>query len=104
MAAEQPTLDAATFPDAGLLARSRYLVQTAPTKAARRLAALRAGLDDGSPDRGRFADRAQDRLEVVALEAALDEGARCSSCGRELSDPRSVVRGVGPECSRKLRA
>lgn len=104
MTAEQPRLDPVTFPDASALARARYALDASPTKAARRLAAIRTRLEAGSPDRGRFADRAQERLEVVALETAFDEAARCSSCGRQLTDPTSVVRGVGPECARKARA
>ncbi|AYJ74809.1 MULTISPECIES: DUF6011 domain-containing protein [Thermus] len=27
--------------------------------------------------------------------------ARCSVCGRELKDPRSIARGIGPVCARK---
>jgi hypothetical protein len=35
------------------------------------------------------------------LEALLVEAGRCHRCGRLLTDPVSVERGVGPECVKK---
>lgn len=32
------------------------------------------------------------------LEDALTRAGRCRRCGRDLSDPISVKRGVGPDC------
>jgi hypothetical protein len=46
---------------------------------------------------GRFEGRAWVR---VALERLTDAHRlhRCRDCGRELSDPESVARGIGPDC------
>lgn len=46
---------------------------------------LRWGLTGADPDA--LAERAE---VLVAL--------RCSSCGRKLTDPKSIERGIGPEC------
>lgn len=37
------------------------------------------------------------------LEAALVMIGRCRRCGRGLTDPDSVKRGIGPDCDRKRR-
>ena len=43
--------------------------------------------------------RAHGRLDVAErLEAQLVAFHRCRICGRALSDPVSISRGVGPEC------
>lgn len=34
----------------------------------------------------------------------MTEQPRCSECKRPLSDPKSIARGVGPVCWRKLQA
>jgi hypothetical protein len=51
-------------------------------------------------------------LETARLRDALrgiEDGLRmhgtvCSTCGRELSDPESIARGVGPDCAERLAA
>jgi hypothetical protein len=52
---------------------------------------------------GRFQGRAWVR---VALERLTDARRlhRCRDCGRELSDPDSVARGVGPDCLQARRS
>ena len=57
-----------------------------PSKLARQAAYWR---DHGRPDN---ADR---------LEAALAAEGRCRWCGRLLTDPESVSRGIGPDCLAK---
>ena len=58
-----------------------------PTKMARQAAYYRAQGADGAADR---------------LEAVLIEHRCCRRCGRGLTDPTSVLRGVGPECWSKI--
>ncbi len=43
---------------------------------------------------GRWED-AEEAARLLALHR------RCRSCGRPLSDPVSVDRGIGPECERR---
>jgi hypothetical protein len=48
--------------------------------------------------------READRLtldEAIALSALLGE---CIICGRTLSDPKSVAKGIGPVCRKRLAA
>jgi hypothetical protein len=43
--------------------------------------------------------RMHGRLELAELfEAQLVRTGRCKRCGRPLSDPESLERGVGPDC------
>ena len=64
-----------------------------PAKAARYLAKMQVDVD-------RVAELEARRL--VAAMAGLKEGLRasahCSRCGKSLTDPTSVARGVGPDC------
>jgi len=47
----------------------------------------------------------QKRTDSTRIEGTRIEGApRCARCGRPLSDPDSVRRGVGPICWKKLNA
>lgn len=46
---------------------------------------------------------------TAALTGVLDtdactvvESNRCGKCGRDLTDPESIARGIGPECYRKI--
>jgi hypothetical protein len=46
--------------------------------------------------------RAQGNVEVAEdLEFVLAKKGRCKRCGRLVTDPRSVVDSIGPECRRK---
>jgi hypothetical protein len=46
--------------------------------------------------------RANDKPEhAERLEAELAGADRCRRCGRALTDPESVSRGVGPDCVAK---
>jgi len=46
--------------------------------------------------------RKEHRVHLIAQQIVRDEGcgprAACAVCGRALDDPRSVERGIGPEC------
>ena len=42
-----------------------------------------------------------DTYTAERLEAKLVQVGRCKRCGRGLTDPRSVKRGIGPECERQ---
>jgi len=56
--------------------------------------------------------RLEDDIKAVLIEAAGDpltaairygkESGSCSCCGRELTDPRSIERGIGPICATKF--
>lgn len=56
--------------------------------------------------------RLGDDIKAVLMEAAQDpltaairygkESGECSCCGRELTDPRSIERGIGPICATKF--
>jgi len=35
---------------------------------------------------------------VSPAHARMDVASRCGRCGRELTDPESIARGIGPEC------
>jgi hypothetical protein len=49
--------------------------------------------------------RARDRAEVAErIEADLVRAGRCRRCGRLLTDPVSIERGVGPDCTKKATA
>lgn len=46
--------------------------------------------------------RAHGRLDVAErIEAELVAAGRCRRCGRLLTDPESVSRGIGPDCESK---
>lgn len=66
-----------------------------PTKAARAAAYYRrrAAVETAH---GRSASTLLDR--AVNIEATLYAAHRCHDCGRELSDPVSVARGIGGDC------
>jgi hypothetical protein len=56
-----------------------------------RVVASREGLIQGYD-----AEREQEHID--ALEAALRSAGRCIRCGSPLQDPKSVERGIGPDC------
>ncbi len=41
------------------------------------------------------------RLDAFMI-VSTPQGVRCRICGRTLTDPESIQRGIGPECARKL--
>jgi hypothetical protein len=47
-------------------------------------------------------DWLQTGLPWPAHSAEFHHAGRCGRCGRELTDPVSIERGLGPECSSKL--
>lgn len=48
--------------------------------------------------------RSQGNVDAAErLEAQLADAGCCRRCGRTLTDPLSVARGVGPECVKKVR-
>lgn len=59
-----------------------------------------------------FDSRLDNDIKAVLMEAAQDpltaairygkESGECSCCGRELTDPRSIERGIGPICATKF--
>jgi hypothetical protein len=55
----------------------------------REAAALAVGDDDLAAEAARIA---------AHFEGLLDSRSRCRRCGRALTDPTSVARGIGPEC------
>lgn len=71
-----------------------------PAKAAAKLVWL--GEQAGAA-RARGDQKTADQYDEAraALEALLSHLGRCRRCGRALSDPESLRRGVGPECTRK---
>ncbi|MGD9798880.1 MAG: DUF6011 domain-containing protein [Acidimicrobiia bacterium] len=79
-----------------------------PNKAARLQARRRARIHELRRRPQVFAVRIQlEELEMAfeRYEKAFVETGRCSECGRELSDPASVARGIGGDCwSDLLRA
>jgi hypothetical protein len=53
---------------------------------------------------GRFEGRAWVRVALERLRDGAERLPRCRDCGRELSDPASVARGVGPDCFQARRS
>lgn len=49
----------------------------------------------------RVLDVAHGRASVADEQAEILEGKLCLMCGRELTDPESIERNIGPECWRK---
>jgi hypothetical protein len=49
----------------------------------------------------RALDVAQGRAPLADHQAELLQGKICLLCGRELTDPESIARNIGPECWRK---
>ena len=39
---------------------------------------------------------------LAGIGSVLAPGTTCSSCGRELTDPESIERGVGPDCAERM--
>lgn len=72
--------------------RAVFLTDAAPTKAAARARQLRGLID--STDEGDLGWES----ELAALEGALGSATRCADCGRPLTDPTSIERGIGPDC------
>lgn len=42
--------------------------------------------------------------QIAGVEAELARRGACRACGRPLSDPESVRRGVGPDCAARGRS
>lgn len=73
------------------------LVERTPSKAARMIPELGARVDrETSPGM-----RALGQAEAILDN--LHAATRCQICGRDLTDPVSVKRGIGPDCIAKLR-
>jgi hypothetical protein len=47
---------------------------------------------------GKFDGRPWARLALERVAAHAQRLHRCGDCGRELTDPASIARGVGPDC------
>lgn len=47
---------------------------------------------------GRFAEAHQRAEQAARLHAELAGEQRCRECGRKMTDPESIARGIGPEC------
>lgn len=64
-----------------------------PAKAARYLARMQV-------DVGRVGEIEARRLDaaMAGIREGLRASAHCSRCGKGLTDPTSVARGVGPDC------
>lgn len=60
---------------------------------------LRAHADG---DQGEHLAQISENPEQFAINFGLTTG-RCGVCNRPLSNPKSLSRGIGPECSQKLR-
>lgn len=79
-------------------------VQQSPGKAALRLARARRRLDEleaGARPRGSDDTVVARRREVDGLTDALAGSGRCGDCGKALTDPESIERGIGPDCAAK---
>jgi hypothetical protein len=49
--------------------------------------------------------RERDNLvEAARYEERLNNMGRCKVCGRQLTDPDSIERGIGPMCNTKTKA
>lgn len=48
-----------------------------------------------------FNDSGLDWLRATTIRSTLRTLGRCERCGRTLTDPDSVTRGIGPECARR---
>lgn len=76
-----------------------------PGKASRTLAELRhrvVELEAGAPSRYGADTVDAKRRMVEAYVAGFRLASRCEMCGKELEDPTSVNRGVGPDCWQRL--
>lgn len=49
----------------------------------------------------RILDVALGRAEIEDAQAEILQGQLCLMCGRELTDPESIARNIGPECWRR---
>lgn len=54
--------------------------------------------DNADPARVYAAQMAAQWLNGVKFESRIQEESRCGKCGRALTDPVSIERGIGPEC------
>ena len=78
-----------------LATRLERQIRLKPLRSARHLADLDRLLE-------RKPDLAYERSVRDGLLAAFDRLGRCSHCGKQISNPRSVARGMGPMCSKRL--
>lgn len=86
--------------DVTLLRQYELTYGRTPTLAAKRLRSVRAEIHrilqaDYNAYFVRFPELSR---QALALEAVLAKRGRCRRCGRELTNPVSIARGVGPEC------
>lgn len=75
------------------------MVELHPKKAARYLARLERTIEAGRIDDVERARLDGQRAEFVE---ALRSSKHCRRCGADLTDPDSVVAGVGPDCRERL--
>lgn len=80
--------------------RGRRFVEKTPTKAARCLPRLAVDAARTTAVR----TRAERFGYAEGILEQLTASERCRICGRDLTDPTSVQRGIGPDCIAKLRA
>lgn len=59
---------------------------------------------DGNADPARIyaAAMAAQWLCGAEFKSEISEEERCGACGRQLTDPESIARGIGPECFGKM--
>lgn len=72
-----------------------------PTKAARSLPELAVKVDTYTTE---TSDGARCLGYAEGILSRLSASTRCQICGRDLTDPLSVKRGIGPDCYAKLKA
>lgn len=60
--------------------------------------------DPGPADKVAIDAMARCVAQIADVEAELARRGACRACGRPLSDPESVSRGVGPDCAARGRS
>jgi hypothetical protein len=93
------------FPDSSPDTRRRYgenFAKRHPVAAAtkRQPFVLKRAQED--EERGAAEAAAMYRAEAEGIRRGLLAASRCQICGRELTDPRSVEIGIGPDCVQKF--
>lgn len=47
-------------------------------------------------------ERARLTEALAGIGSVLAPGTTCAQCGRELTDPESIARGIGPDCAERV--
>ena len=95
--------------EAGMYRKDGVVFRVRKTREGNRFYALRY-VPEGADAKARFVYEggairrlsADDRLTLAEAQELGHQWGQCCVCGAELTDPKSVVRGIGPVCAKRV--